>query len=168
MGTPFIGQLMLASFNFAPKNWVMANGQLMAINQNQALFSLFGTTYGGNGQTTFGLPNLQGRTPISQGNGHVLGEIAGQDTHTLIQSEVPQHTHLVEASTSTAGLDKPTGNLLATTSSNATVYTAFGNATAMAPGCITQIGGSQPHENRQPYLVMTWVVSLSGIFPSRS
>ena len=168
MSQPFIGQLMLASFNFAPRNWALCNGQLQAINSNQALFSLLGTTYGGDGQRTFGLPNLQGRTPVGQGNGIVLGQTAGQETHTLTQSEVPQHFHQLTGSGASANSGNPGGGIFSTTSGNTTPYASASSLVALNAQSIPNFGSSQAHENRQPYLVMNWCIALQGIFPSRN
>jgi len=165
MSEPFLGQLMLASFNFAPRGFAMANGQLMAINQNQALFSLLGTFFGGNGVNNFGLPNLQGRAPVHQGNGFTIGQVGGEEAHTITSSETPQHNHLVTA-IATANATDPSGALLA--GGGAAAFNSLTNAANMNQASIGSSGGSQPHENRQPYLVMTWVIALSGIFPSRS
>jgi len=168
MSEPFLAQLMLASFNFAPKGFATCNGQLLAINSNQALFSLLGTTYGGDGRTTFGLPNLQGRTPVGQGSGIVLGQTAGQETHTLIQGEVPQHFHQLTGSGAAASSGNPSGSIFASTSGNTTPYASASGLVPLNPQSISTYGGSQPHENRQPYLVMTWCIALQGIFPSRN
>jgi microcystin-dependent protein len=165
MSTPFLAEIRIMSFNFPPKGWAFCNGQLLPINQNQALFSLLGTTYGGDGQTTFALPNLQGRVPIDVGNGFVLGEISGEETHTLIQSEMPAHTHTVVASSNAADQGSPQNNYWANESSNA--YTASPDS-AMSPSAVTNVGGSQPHENRSPYLVLSFCIALQGIFPSQN
>jgi microcystin-dependent protein len=162
---PFLGQLMLASFNFAPRGFTMANGQLLPINQNQALFALFGTFFGGDGIRTFGLPNLQGRVPIHQGGGYVIGQTGGQESHTVTTGETPQHNHLVTA-INTANATDPSGAFLA--GSGAAVFNSLTNIATMNQGSIASAGGSQSHENRQPYLVMTWVIALQGIFPSRN
>jgi len=166
MSTPFIAQLMLVSFNFPPKGWAQANGQLLAINQNQALFSLVGTTYGGNGQTTFGLPNLQGRTSVGVGSGITYGQVGGVESVTLLTNEVPPHTHSVNASQAAASSERlAAGDLLA--SQGASVYAPASGMGAMNAAIVSTVGGSQPHENRQPYLVMLWCIALSGIFPTR-
>jgi microcystin-dependent protein len=171
MSTPFLGQLLLASFNFPPKGYALCNGQLMAINQNQALFSLLGTTFGGNGVQSYGLPNLQGRTPIGVGSGGGNnigdGEVGGVESVTLLAANVPPHIHALNASGAAASSDKPTGGaLLAGQGANDfTAATALGSMNA---GTVSTVGGSQPHENRQPFLVMTWCIALSGIFPSRN
>ena len=169
MSTPFLGQLMLASWNFANKGFALCNGQLLPINQNQALFSLFGTTYGGDGRVNFGLPNLQGRTPMSFGNGFNLGQVDGEEFHTLVANEVPTHTHTLQGTTTAASAAKPpTGNLLAATSGAATLYAGASSLQPMNAATISFVGGSQPHENRQPFLVMNWLVALQGIFPSQN
>ena len=163
-----MGQLMLCSFINAPKGFVSCNGQLLAINQNQALFSLLGTTYGGDGRVNFGLPDLRGRIPISFGQGFTQGQSGGQDAHTLTISEAPAHSHQLQATTTNGAATKPNGNMLANTSGNLTIYTPAANLVAMNPGSITSVGGSQRHENRQPFLTMNWVIALQGIFPSRN
>jgi microcystin-dependent protein len=168
MSTPYLGQLMLAAFNFAPKGFALSNGQLMAINQNQALFSLLGTTYGGNGTTTFALPNLQGRTPVSYGNGFTQGQAGGEEIHTLSQNEVPQHTHQLHGTSSAAGSSNPASNIFAAATAPVSPYAALAAQVQMNSASIGNYGGSQPHENRQPYVVMNWVIALTGIFPSRN
>jgi microcystin-dependent protein len=169
MSTPFLGQLMLASWNYANKGFAMCNGQLLSIQQNQALFSLFGTTYGGDGRVNFGLPNLQGRTPMSFGNSFTQGQIGGTESVTLTSQEVPLHTHQLQATTTAANLSKPpTNNLLAATAGAVTLYAAASSLQPMNPSTISTAGSSQPHENRQPFLVMNWLVALSGLFPSRT
>ncbi len=169
MSEAYLGELKLVSFNFAPKGWVQCNGQLLPINQDQALFSLLGTTFGGDGRTTFALPDLRGRTPIMSGNGFTLGEMAGEENHTLTIAEAPTHTHPLKATTDAANSIKPGGHLLATTTGNLTVYaTNVSNLTPMAPSSIPVVGGSQPHPNQQPFLVMNWIIALQGIFPSRN
>jgi microcystin-dependent protein len=164
MSTPFFGQLLLASWGYATGPYVPCNGQTMQISQNQALFSLLGTTFGGNGQTTFLLPNLQGRTPVGVGGNIAYGQVGGQETHTLNSNEVPAHNHPLNASaTSTAAL--PAGNLLG--SAGVKAYIAPNNLAAMNSGTLGTAGSGQAHENRQPYLVMNWLIALTGIFPSR-
>jgi microcystin-dependent protein len=160
---PFLGQLLLASWNFAPKGFLMCNGQILAINQWTALFALLGTTYGGNGIQTFAIPNLQGRTPVGAGNTVAWGEVGGTDSVTLNQLQVPTHTLHATTQASSA---KPAGNAIAAGGGN--FFTPPANLQPMNPGTIGSVGGSQPHENRQPFLVMTWLISTSGIFPSRS
>jgi microcystin-dependent protein len=164
MGTPFLGEIRIFSFNFAPKGWAMCNGQSMAINQNQALFSILGTTYGGDGINTFALPNLQGRMPVHVGNGILLGQSGGEANHTLTIPELPAHTHVAAGSSTPANLGVPTGNLWAT--GNA-AYNPTANTT-MNPAGILPAGGSQPHPNMSPYLVVNICIALQGIFPSRN
>ena len=167
MSTPFVAQLMLAAFNFAPKGWARANGQLSPINQNQALFSLIGTTYGGDGIQTFALPNLQGRTPVGVSNGITYGEVAGLESVTLLSVHVPSHTHSLSASGAAASVTKPAaGDSLA--SHGANVYALPASLGAMSAASVSTVGANQPHENRQPFLVMCWCIALSGIFPSRN
>jgi microcystin-dependent protein len=161
----FIGQLLLASFGFAPKGWAQCNGQLLPINQNQALFALLGTFFGGNGVQNFALPNLQGRTPIGMNSNFPIGVNGGEASHTLTQSEAPQHTHNLQAATAGANVDSPTGAILAGNGAN--IFIVSGNLKAMASQSLSTVGG-QPHENRQPYLVMNWCIALTGIFPSRN
>ncbi|MGC9948189.1 MAG: tail fiber protein [Bryobacteraceae bacterium] len=163
--TPFLGQLMLASWNYTTQGWAMCNGQLLPINQNAALFSLLGTTYGGDGISTFALPNLQGRTPAGFGNGIQLGQVGGEEFHTLLSAEVPAHSHPLQAA-SGANLTKPGGALVA--GGGASLYTGASNLAAMNAGTIGNSGGGLPHENRQPYLVMNWCIALTGIFPSQN
>ena len=166
MSTPFLSEIKIVSFNFAPKGWALCNGQLLPINQNQALFSLLGTVYGGNGQTTFALPNLQGRVAMHVGNGHVLGESAGEASHTLIQSEMPTHVHTVAASsTATGGTASPNGNFLG---GGNNVYSAPQSPTLLNPATVATVGNSQPHENMSPYLVLNFCIALQGIYPSRN
>lgn len=168
MSSPYLGELRLVSFNFAPKGWALSNGQLMAINQSQALFSLLGTTYGGNGIQTFGLPNLQGRTPNSMGNGYTIGQQGGEENHTLISTEVPTHTHLANAIATGASASTAGGNYLAGTSGNLGIYASTSSVAAMNSAVVGSVGGSQPHTNQQPYLVMNWIIALQGIFPSQN
>ena len=165
MSTPFLAEIKIISWNYAPKGWALCNGQFLPINQNQALFSLLGTTYGGNGQTTFALPDLRGRIPIHFGN-HTLGEKAGQEFHTLIQSEMPQHLHFLNVNSGAGNAAVPTGAVLAKAPANA--YAPPSNLTAMGSLSVGNTGGSQPHENRQPFLGLNFIIALQGIFPSRN
>jgi microcystin-dependent protein len=164
MSEPFLGEIKIISWNFAPKGWAFCNGTLLPINQNQALFSILGTTYGGDGMRTFGLPNLQGRVPTHIGNGIVLGELGGEATHTLNISELPGHTHVPVGSSNAASAPDPTGNLWSTKSS----IFAASSTSAMNPACIGATGGSQPHQNMSPYLVLRFIIALQGIFPSQN
>ena len=167
MSEPFLAEIKIVSFNFAPRGWAMCNGQFLPINQNQALFALLGTTYGGNGQTTFALPDFRGRTPIHMGGGHGLGERAGQEAHTLSVSELPQHSHGGLASSTTANFPIPSGNSLANSTPNE-MYAGASGLAALHPGTLTTTGGSQPHTNMQPYLVLNFIIALQGIFPSQN
>lgn len=167
MATPFIGQLMAVSFSFAPKGWAATNGQLLAINQNAALFSLLGTTYGGNGQTTFAIPDLRGQVPVCFGAGFNLGQKGGEAAHTLTISEIPQHLHQVQATSAAGTLPIPAGNVPA----GSPMYLASPpdpGASAMASLAFGFAGSSQPHQNMQPFLVINWLIALIGIFPSRN
>jgi microcystin-dependent protein len=165
MSDPFIAEIRMMSFNFPPKGWALCNGQFLAINQNQALFSLLGTTYGGNGTTTFALPDLQGRTPIHVGQGHVLGERAGEQAHTLTQVELPSHVHLAQASPTDGSQVIATNNYLGAVNQ---LYGAPTNLATLASGEIGGTGGSQAHLNMQPYLTVSFCIALVGIFPSRN
>jgi len=169
MSTPYLDEIKLVAFNFAPKGWTMCNGQLLPINQNQALFSLLGTTYGGNGQTTFGLPDLRGRVPLHFGPSFQLGANGGEYNHTITISELPQHTHPMQAQNSNANVANPAGNLLANTqTAPLAIYQQPVGLVNMFVGNITNVGGSQAHQNQSPFLVMTWIIALQGIFPSRN
>jgi microcystin-dependent protein len=164
MSEPFLGEIKIISWNFPPKGWAFCNGTLLPINQNQALFSILGTTYGGDGMRTFGLPNLQGRCPMHVGNGIVLGEMGGETAHTLNISELPAHTHVPVGSSAAPTVPGAGGSLW---SQIQTYYNSTPN-TAMNPACITAVGGNQPHENMSPYLVLNFVIALQGIFPSQN
>jgi microcystin-dependent protein len=167
MGTPYLGEIKIVSFNFAPQpGWAECNGQLLPINQNQALFALLGTTYGGDGRTTFGLPNLEGRVPIHIGMGHIIGEVAGEPTHTLAMTEMPAHTHTLTGNGNNGAAPVPGGNYLART--NDQVYISPQSLVPLAAGTVGNAGNSQAHENMQPYLTLNFVIALQGIFPSRS
>lgn len=163
MSTPFLGEIKLISWNFAPQGWAFCNGQLLPINQNQALFSLFGTTYGGDGRVNFGLPDLRGRTPIHFGAGFTQGEKGGETAHTVNISELPAHTHAPTANSAAATVGVTTNNFWSATGS----YAANPDG-AMNPASLTATGGSQPHNNMQPYLVINFIVALQGIFPSQN
>jgi microcystin-dependent protein len=166
MSEPFLSEIKVVSFNFPPKGWALCNGQLLPINQNQALFALLGTTYGGNGQTTFALPNLRGRVPIHMGNGHILGEAAGNTSVTVNIQQLPTHAHALQASPNSEGTSgDPSNNFLAPVN---TGYAAPTNLTTLEPSSVTPVGGSQPHNNMMPYLTLNFVIALQGIFPSRN
>lgn len=166
MADPFIGEIRLMSFNFAPREWAQCNGQLLQIGQNQALFSLLGTTFGGNGQTTFALPDLRGRVPIHAGASHTLGERAGEQAHTLSVAELPQHQHAAQGTSATGDTPVAPTNLLADSPSQ--LYAAPGAMTPLQPTSVSTVGGSQAHLNMQPFLTLNFCIALNGIFPSRN
>jgi microcystin-dependent protein len=156
------------SFNFAPKGWAMCNGQFMPINQNQALFSLLGTTWGGDGRVTFALPDQRGRVPIHVGNGNTLGTVGGEQAHTLTIAEMPQHLHALSATTVPGTGIIAVGNLLATAAATDPLYSTNTNLTGMGPSSIDPTGNSQAHTNLQPFLTVTFCIALQGIFPSQN
>ena len=164
MAEPFLSEIRLMSFNFAPKGWAQCNGQFLPINQNQALFALLGTTFGGDGRVNFALPDFRGRTPIHVGQGHINGEKAGEQAHTLTIGELPSHTHWANGSSTPAETNVPTNAAYLGAVSNG--YTAPNNLVALNPGMITNAGGSQAHQNMQPYLTICFCIALQGIFPS--
>jgi len=172
MSDPFVAEIRIFPFNFAPKGWAWCNGQILPISQNTALFSLLGTTYGGNGQSNFALPNLQGLVPMHPGQGpglslHDLGEVGGSENVTLLQSEIPAHSHTLQASLDDADLAIPTsGRSLAKSSSN--LYANVNPNTLMADQALSPVGGDQPHNNMMPYLTYYFNIALQGIFPPRS
>jgi microcystin-dependent protein len=166
MSEPFLGEIKIISWNFAPKGWAFTNGQFLPINQNQALFSLLGTTYGGNGQTTFALPDFRGKVPVHVGNGQTLGQAGGESSHTLTMSEMAMHQHVGQAATSDGNVAVPGSNLLARSAS--ALYIQPGNLTPMSAPTVSNVGGSQPHNNMQPYLVLNFIIALIGIFPSQN
>jgi microcystin-dependent protein len=171
MAEPFIGELKLAAFTFAPRGWAFCNGQLLPIAQNTALFSLLGTTYGGNGQTTFALPDLRGRVPVHSGSGGQvqLGEQGGTETVTLTSSQLPAHSHVLNGSSDLANASVPGGALpAAKPRGGLSRYATGASDTVMSPGSVGVAGGGQPHNNMQPYLVLAWLIALEGIFPSRN
>ncbi|HEX8353037.1 MAG TPA: tail fiber protein [Pyrinomonadaceae bacterium] len=167
MSEPFLSEIKIVSFNYPPKGWAFCNGQFLPINQNQALFALLGTTYGGNGQTTFALPNLQGRLPIHMGNGHNLGEAAGSTSVTLNIQQMPQHVHFLQGTTQDASAPVPSNSLLGK-ANNMYQSANSGGLLALNPAAVTNVGGSQPHNNMMPYLVLNFIIALQGIFPSQN
>ncbi len=168
MAEPFLAEVRLMSFNFPPKGWALCNGQLLPINQNQGLFSLLGTTFGGDGRVTFALPNLQGRVPIHVGGGHTLGERGGEQAHTLNIAEIPTHTHVVTVSGDLATTNQPDSSVTFSASSGANLYASATNLVAMSPSAVSNTGGSQAHLNMQPFQVLNFCIALQGIFPSQS
>ena len=167
MAEPFLSEIRIMSFSFPPKGWALCNGQLLPINQNQALFSLLGTTFGGDGQVNFALPDLRSRTPIHVGDGHTLGERSGEAAHSVAISELPTHAHFVQASPSDGNNVVPTNNVLASPLNQS--YRAPDQAlTTLIPGTIGNVGGSQAHDNMQPYLTLSFCIALQGIFPSQN
>ncbi len=165
MAEPFLSEIRLASFVFAPKGWALCNGQLLPINQNQALFSLLGTTFGGDGRVNFALPDLRGRTPIHEGSGHTLGERGGEQAHTLSIAELPTHAHVLSGASNPATTDTPASTELM---GQATIdlYRSPTSLTALDPGSVSNVGGSQAHLNMQPFLTLSFCIALQGIFPS--
>jgi len=167
MAEPFLSEIRIMSFGFPPKGWALCDGQLLPINQNQGLFSLLGTTYGGDGRVNFGLPDLRSRTPIHMGSSHTLGERGGEQGHTLSIAEIPTHVHQVNASSlATGGNANPTGRYLG--GGNNVYNGPVAPLTTMTPGTVTNIGGSQAHLNMQPFLVLNFSIALQGIFPSQT
>lgn len=176
-GDPFLGEIQAVPYAFAPRGWALCDGQLLPISQNTALFSLLGTTYGGDGKSTFALPNLQGLSPIFYGQGpglspYVEGETGGEATVTLLQSEMPSHSHTVSVADQPGSQNQPTGALLGKARFGKAYDLQYGvgdsNTTAMAPGALAPAGGSQPHNNMPPFLVVNFIIALQGIYPPRS
>jgi microcystin-dependent protein len=165
MAQPYVGEIRMFAGNFAPAGWMFCEGQLLPISENETLFQLIGTTYGGDGESTFGLPDLRGRLPVHQGNGFILAESAGTEEVTLTVPQMPAHTHAAFASSNAASSPSPTGNVVG----KSTQIDAFINAvpgTPLSPSAISPVGGSQPHTNFQPYLCVDFIISMFGIFPS--
>ena len=171
MTEPFLSEIRIMSFGFPPKGWALCDGQLLPINQNQALFSLLGTTYGGDGRVNFGLPNLQGRAPMHMGAGHTLGERGGEQAHTLSISEIPTHVHSAEVTNNpggTAAAQPNASNAFLSRSSTAFYVPADNNLVAMNAASLATVGGSQAHLNMQPFLILNFSIALQGIFPSQT
>lgn len=167
MAQPFVGEIRMFAGNFAPAGWMFCEGQLLPISENDTLFVVLGTTYGGDGQETFALPDLRGRIPIHQGNGFILGENGGVESVTLTTQQIPIHTHAFLASGDTATSNSPASQVLAaTTAATVSAYGADAPKTNLLPSMITPVGGSQPHTNFQPYLCINFIISLFGLFPS--
>lgn len=172
MSEPFLAEIKMVGFNFAPRGWALCDGQILPINQNQSLYSLLGTTYGGDGRTSFALPDLRGRVPIHVGNNdlgpsHSLGQKSGEETHTVTTNEMPNHRHTLQASTSHGDRPDGSGNLFAATTGS-DIYVDAAPEAEMQSGTIANAGGGQAHENMQPYLVVNFCIALRGLFPSRS
>ncbi len=171
MAEPFLAEIRIVGFNFAPRGWAFCNGEILPITQNQSLYSLLGTTYGGDGRTSFALPDLRGRVPVhfgtSDGGANYLqGQKSGAETHTLTSPEMPEHTHRVRASDAAANADSPTGRVLAQAGS--AMYGEPGSPVAMGGGTIANAGGGQAHDNMMPYLALNFCIALQGLFPSRN
>lgn len=170
MSEPFLAEIRIVGFNFAPRGWAFCDGQLLPINQNQSLYSLLGTTYGGDGRTSFALPDLRGRVPIhvgaSNGVQHTLGQRSGEETHTLSAAEMPQHDHALQASNDAGNQNSPGGNVFANSGTN--TYGAPTSLVSLNSGTVTNVGGGVAHENMQPYLALNFCIALQGLFPSRN
>jgi microcystin-dependent protein len=173
MADPFVAEIRIFPFNFAPKGWAWCNGQLLPISQNTALFSLLGTTYGGDGKSNFALPDLQGRAPMHPGQGsglslHDLGETSGSETVTLLESEIPAHSHAVSGSNGPANLQSPAADRVLGRANNNVYLDNPGNLVSMAPQSLAPAGGDQPHNNMMPYLTLFFCIALQGVFPPRT
>ena len=168
MAEPFLSEIRIFSFVFAPKGWALCNGQLLPINQNQALFSLLGTTFGGDGRVNFALPNLQGQVPIHVGGGHTLGQKGGAQAHTLSIAELPVHVHTLSGTSTAASQPVPTGALLATSAATDPIYSTPTSLVAMSASALANTAGSQAHLNLQPFLTLSFGIALQGIFPSQT
>ena len=165
MSQPYIGEIRMAGFNFAPLDWAFCNGQVMPISQNETLFNLIGTTFGGDGVNTFALPDLQGRIPFHQGSSMILGQVAGTETVTLTTNEIPAHSHTLAANSALGTQATPAGGFWA--ASSLEEYSTEPSAHAMAASTMTGTGGSQPHDNMPPFLVVNFIIALFGIYPSQ-
>lgn len=165
MAQPYVGEIRMFAGNFAPAGWMFCDGQLLPISENETLFQLIGTTYGGDGESTFALPNLQSRVPMHQGNGFILAETGGAESITLTTQQIPIHTHALLAS-GNAGDQANVASNLTSNSNGALLYIEDPPSVAMSPAAIGPVGGSQPHENCQPFLCINYIISLFGIFPS--
>ena len=167
MAQPYVGEIRMFGGNFAPAGWMFCEGQLLPISENETLFQLIGTTYGGDGESTFALPDLRGRVPIHQGNGVILAETGGAETVTLTTTQIPAHSHPLLATTNAASSNAPTNNVLGRTQlATTTPYGSDNPLVQLSPTSVSSVGGSQPHENMQPFLCVSFIISLFGIFPS--
>jgi microcystin-dependent protein len=167
MSEPFLAEIRIYAFNFAPRGWAFCDGQILPINQNQSLYSLLGTTYGGDGRTSFALPDMRGRTPIHVGEGHQQGQKSGEESHSISVSEIPNHSHQIQATNEQANKDDPEDNLWAA-QPDGTHYGSAGSDTSMSNASISSSGGGQAHENMQPFLTVMFAIALQGLFPSRN
>lgn len=165
MSEPFLAEVRIVGFNFAPRGWAFCDGQILPINQNQSLYSLLGTIYGGDGRTSFALPDLRGRTPMHVGNGHAQGQKSGEETHTLAANEMPQHAHSLRASNNAVSTNDPAGNIIG---SNSGAPYRDSSTGVMGADQLARVGGGQAHENMQPYLAVNFCIALRGLFPSRN
>ena len=168
MSQPFIGEIRMFAGNFAPVGWAFCNGALIPISENDALFNLIGTTYGGDGQSTFALPNLQSRVPVHVGPGFALGQSGGTESVTLTVSQIPAHSHVPQCNSTSGTAAGPGGNVWAVPNPSVTIYNTVAPTLAMDPAAIGSSGGSQPHDNMIPFLVINFIISLFGVFPSQS
>lgn len=168
MAQPYVGEIRMFAGNFAPAGWMFCEGQLLPISENETLFNLIGTTYGGDGQSTFALPDLRGRLPVHQGNGFILAETGGAETITLTVAQIPAHSHPFLGSTSNGTATNPENNVLASSTSSVQPYVEDVPGVNLNPTAISAVGGSQPHTNFQPYLCVDFIISLFGIFPSQT
>lgn len=168
MAQPYVGEIRMFAGNFAPAGWMFCEGQLLPISENDTLFQLIGTTYGGDGQSTFALPDLRGRIPIHQGNGFILAETGGAESVTLTMQQIPAHSHSLMATTDLANSASPADAYLSTTATGNKIYSTAAPSVALHPQEIGPIGGSQPHDNFQPYLCINFIISLFGLFPIQS
>jgi microcystin-dependent protein len=173
MSEPFLAEVRIVGFNFAPRGWAFCDGQILPINQNQSLYSLLGTTYGGDGRTSFALPDMRGRTPIHVGRSdggrdHREGQKSGEETHTLSANEMPQHKHTWQVTNNPATSPVSNGNVFAQVPATDPIYGTLSSRQAMRAGVLTNVGGGQAHENMQPYLAVNYCIALQGLFPSRN
>ena len=168
MAQPYVGEIRMFAGNFAPVGWALCQGQLLPISENEVLFQLIGTTYGGDGQSTFALPNLQSRVPIHQGSGFFIGQSAGQETVTLTTNQIPSHSHAPQAGSAAGSSNSPAGNVFAAAPSGVNWYSSAAPSVPMSPSMVGSAGGSQPHDNMIPFLVINFIISLFGIFPTQN
>ncbi|MDA8018202.1 MAG: tail fiber protein [Thermoanaerobaculia bacterium] len=170
MSEPFLAEMRIVGFNFAPRGWAFCDGQILPINQNQSLYSLLGTTYGGDGRTSFALPDLRSRTPLHRGDGFQLGQKGGAETVTLTAAQIAAHTHAAKASSTAANSGNPSGHVLAAADPGNDIYRdpEAASTTALRSGTVTNAGGGQAHNNMQPFITLSFCIALRGLFPSRN